>query len=133
MTLTRNIVHVAPNGRVDELGDVGELRFLARTFDPSQRERFATLGEAIAHMRAMHQAYSGPGVLAIAEDSVRKIERVIADEMAHGTRPGDGTPAGRILASELKWVAYQRGQLANARGEAHSWYDPIDGGRNGRP
>jgi hypothetical protein len=65
------------------------------------------------------------GVIVITEKIVTEMERVIAAERAQGTEPSDGTEAGRIMASELKWLDYQRGQLANARREATSWYDPL--------
>jgi hypothetical protein len=80
----------------------------------------------------MHLARPPRGILAIIEDSVREMERVVEAEREHGTRPDDGTSAGRIMAKELQWVACQRTQLANASGEAHSWYDPKGGGGNVR-
>jgi len=128
MTGTRNIVHVAPNGRVDELSFEGAVTYLARTRNPAHRRRFSTREAAVAHLRAMHLAHPPEGFLAIIEDSVREMEGVIEVERGHGTRPDDGTSAGRIMAKELQWVAYHRAQLANASREAHSWYDPKGGG-----
>ncbi len=64
------------------------------------------------------------GVIAITEEIVVEMERVIAAERTRGTRPDDGTAAGQLMARELEKLDYQRGQLANAGREMHSWYDP---------
>jgi len=127
MGTTRDIVHVGSNGRVDELRFEGAVTYLARTRDPAHRRRFPTRDGAIAHLRAMHLAHPPQGLLAIIEDSVREMERVIEAERENGTRPDDRTNAGRIMAKSLEWVAYQRVQLANASREAHFWYDPKGG------
>ncbi len=133
MTATRTIVHVGRNGRVNELRFEGAVTYLASTTNPAHRRRFPTRDEAVCHLRAGHVASSVPGFLAATEDAVREMERAIEDERVHGTRPGDGSSAGRVMAKALGWVTYHRGQLANARGEAHSWYHPTHGGQNGRP
>jgi hypothetical protein len=132
MTPTRTIVHVGPNGRVDDRRDGSAVTYLARTTNPAHRQRFATQEGAVAHLREMHRRGSESGILAVLEDAVCEMERVIAVERNHGTRPDDGSDAGRLMTKSLRWIAAQRDHIDLARAEAHSWYNPMGGDRNVR-
>jgi hypothetical protein len=64
-----------------------------------------------------------PGILDAMEEIVAITERAIAQERLRGTVPNDGTAAGKLLAEQEAWVAYNRRQLKNAKEQAGSTYD----------
>jgi len=65
-----------------------------------------------------------PGVLDALEQAIAMTERACEQERARGTRPDDGTAAGTLLAEQETWVAFNRRQLANARDQEASHYQP---------
>jgi hypothetical protein len=52
-------------------------------------------------------------------------ERACGQERARGTRPDDGTAAGKLLAEQEAWLTFNRRQLANAREQEASAYLPA--------
>ncbi len=65
------------------------------------------------------------GVMTVTEEIMAEMERVLAEGRARGIRPDDETPAGQFMAREQQRLDHHSAQLANARREAHLWYDPL--------
>jgi hypothetical protein len=65
-----------------------------------------------------------PGVLDALEQAIAMTERACEQERARGTKPDDGTAAGKLLAEQETWVEFNRRQLANAREQEASHYQP---------
>lgn len=65
-----------------------------------------------------------PGVLDALEQAIAMTERACDQERSRGTSPDDGTAAGRLLAEQETWVAFNKRQLANAREQEASFYQP---------
>jgi hypothetical protein len=81
--------------------------------------------DTIPNPRRRNPRISPVGVMAVTEEIMAEMEHVLAEGRARGVRPGDGTAAGKFMAREQQRLDYHRAQLANARREAHSWYDPL--------
>lgn len=81
--------------------------------------------DTIPNVRRRKPRISPAGVMAVTEEIMAAMERVLAEGRARGIRPDDETPAGQFMAREQQRLDYHRAQLANARREAHSWYDPL--------
>jgi hypothetical protein len=66
-----------------------------------------------------------PGVLDAIDEAIAMTERACRQERARGTRPDDGTAAGKLLAEQETWVTFNKRQLANAREQEASVYQPA--------
>ena len=76
-------------------------------------------------VRRLKPRISLVGVMTVTEEIMVEMERVLTDGRARGIRPDDEAPAGQFMAREQQRLDHHRTQLANARREAHLWYDPL--------